>query len=738
MELPPARHAPHVGGHVVALEQGLGREGLAQDRPAGEKLRPVRPRLAGRPQPVQPPQDALARPVGHRRHRVGLVLDRQVVEHALAVDVHAAHAVLDDDGQLVGVGRVVGEQVGHRAREQVALAVLVLQPLAREGRPPRRAADQEPPAARVGGGPDEVADALQPEHRVEDEERNGVDAAGRVRGPRRDERRHRPRLGDALLENLPVLALAVVEQRRVVDRLVELPRVRVDAHLPEQRLHAERPRLVGHDGHDQLADDGVAQQAAQQPREPHGQRRLAPAGARVQLLERLGRHLGQGRGPAPAHGNGTPQGLAAAPQVGHLGGAEVRRIERQRRDLVVRQGDAEPVAERAQLVLVQLLLLVGDVAALAALAEPVALDGAGEDDGGAAAVGRRRRERRVDLGGVVPPEPQLLQLAVGQVVHAVVHAGPEVVADVGARLDGVPLVLPVHRLAHAADELPVAVAGEQRVPVASPDDLDGVPPRPAERRLELLDDLPVPAHRPVEPLQVAVDDEDQVVELLARGQRDGPQRLGLVGLAVAHEHPHLGVGRRQQSPVFEVPLEPGLVDAHDRPEPHRHGGELPEVGHQPRVRVRRQARPPQLAPEALELPGGDAAFQVGAGVDPRRRVTLVVDEVGGLRLGGGPEEVVEPHLVEGRGRRVGRDVPADAVRLAVGAHHHRQRVPADEALQPLLEVAVAGIGGVLLGRDGVDVGRVRGERELHPRVLRPAGQLLQQPPGRGRGGRGGR
>ena len=335
------------------------------------------------------------------------------------------------------------------------------------------------------------------------------------------------------------------------------------------------------------------------------------------------------------------------------------------------------------------------------------------------------------LAGSCPPEPQLLQLAVGQVVHAVVHAGPEVVADVGARIDGVPLVLPVHRLAHAADELPVAVAGEQRVPVASPDDLDGVPPRPPERRLELLDDLPVPAHRPVEPLQVAVDDEDQVVELLARGQRDGPQRLGLVGLAVAHEHPHLGVGRRQQSPVFEVPLEPGLVDAHDRPEPHRHGGELPEVGHQPRVRVRRQARPPQLAPEALELPGGDAAFQVGAGVDPRRRVTLVVDEVGGLRLGGGPEEVVEPDLVEGRGRGVGRDVPADAVRLAVGAHHHRQRVPADEALQPLLEVAVAGIGGVLLGRDGVDVGRVRGERELHPRVLRPAGQLLQQPPGRG-------
>ena len=452
----------------------------------------------------------------------------------------------------------------------------------------------------------------------------------------------------------------------------------------------------------------------------------------MQLGERLGRHRGQRRGPAPALGDGAAEGLAAVPQVGHLGGVAARGIERQLGDLVVRQGDAEAVPERAQLVLVQLLLLVGDVAALAALAEPVALDGAGEDDGGAAAVGRRRRERRVHLGRVVPPEPQLLQLAVREMAHAVLHPRPEVVPHVRARLDGVLLVLPVDRLAHPAHQQPVPVVGEQPVPVAPPDHLDGVPSRPAEGRLELLDDLPVPAHRPVEPLQVAVDDEDQVVELLARGQGDRPQRLGLVGLAVAQEHPHLGVGRRQQAPVLQVPLEPGLVDAHDRAEPHRDGGELPEVGHQPRMRIRRQARPaPQLAPEVLEVPGGEAALEPGARVHARRRVPLVVHEVGGLRVGGRPEEVVEPDLVEGRGRGVGRDVPADAVRLAVGAHDHRQRVPADQALEPLLQVAVAGIGGVLLGRQGVDVGGVGGERKLHPRALAAAGELLQQPPRRG-------
>ena len=63
-------------------------------------------------------------------------------------------------------------------------------------------------------------------------------------------------------------------------------------------------------------------------------------------------------------------------------------------------------------------------------------------------------------------------------------------------------------------------------------------PAPRNVGLELLDDLAVAADRAVEALQVAVDDEDQVVELLARGQRERAERLGLVALAVAEEAPH--------------------------------------------------------------------------------------------------------------------------------------------------------------------------------------------------------
>ena len=107
----------------------------------------------------------------------------------------------------------------------MAVAVLVLQAFAVQRRPSGGAAEQEARAAHVGGGPDQVADPLEAEHRVVDVERNRVDAVGRVRRAGGDERRHRSRLGDALLEDLPVLGFLVVEQLIAVDRLVELARL---------------------------------------------------------------------------------------------------------------------------------------------------------------------------------------------------------------------------------------------------------------------------------------------------------------------------------------------------------------------------------------------------------------------------------------------------------------------------------------------------------------------------------
>ena len=155
--------------------------------------------------------------------------------------------VFDDDRELVGERGIVRDAVGYRIRQDVAVAVLMLQPFAGERRPPRRAAEQEPAAARVGGGPDEVADTLEAEHRVVDEKRDRVDAVDRVRGAGRDEGCERARLVDPLFENLAVGRLLVVQERIHIDGLVELSDVGVDADLPEERFHAERARFIGHD-----------------------------------------------------------------------------------------------------------------------------------------------------------------------------------------------------------------------------------------------------------------------------------------------------------------------------------------------------------------------------------------------------------------------------------------------------------------------------------------------------------
>ena len=114
-------------------------------------------------------------------------------------------------------------------------------------------------------------------------------------------------------------------------------------------------------------------------------------------------------------------------------------------------------------------------------------------------------------------------------------------------------------------------------------------------------------------------------------------------------------------------------------------------------------------------------FEERARVDAGRGVALEVDDVAVVVVALAAEEVVEADLVERRGRGVGRDVAADALFGLVRAHHHGQRVPADEALDAALDLAAARERRLLVGGNRVDVGRVGGERKLDaalPRVDR--------------------
>ena len=217
-------------------------------------------------------------------------------------------------------------------------------------------------------------------------------------------------------------------------------------------------------------------------------------------------------------------------------------------DLLVGERQLEAVAEAEQRRLGHLLGLVGDHLALAGDAHPVALDRLGQDHRRLAAVVDRLVVGGVDLLLVVAAAVEQPDLLVGHVRHPLGEHGvaaEEVLADVRAVARLERLVVAVDALVHHAQQPAVGIGGQQRIPAAAPDHLDDVPARAAEVRLELLDDLAVAADRPVEALEVAVDDPDQVVELLAAGQRGGAHRLGLVHLAVAEERPHLapvGVG----------------------------------------------------------------------------------------------------------------------------------------------------------------------------------------------------
>ena len=245
-------------------------------------------------------------------------------------------------GDLVRERRVVGQAVRHRRGDQVAVPVLVLQALAVQRRPPRGAAEQEAARPHVAGRPDQVADPLEAEHRVVDVERDRVDRVRRVRRARGDERRHRSGLGDPLFEDLPVLGFLVVEQLIAVDRVVQLAGRRVDADLPEQRLHAEGARLVGDDRHHQLAELLVAQHLRQHAHERHRRRDGAAVRAVQELRERLVEALEAQRAGVGA----TLRQVAAelfAPllQVRQFGAVLRRAVERHLDDVVVAERDVE-------------------------------------------------------------------------------------------------------------------------------------------------------------------------------------------------------------------------------------------------------------------------------------------------------------------------------------------------------------------------------------------------------------
>ena len=283
----------------------------------------------------------------------------------------------------------------------------------------------------------------------------------------------------------------------------------------------------------------------------------------------------------------------------------------------------------------KLLGLMRDHLPFAGRAHAIAFDGLGENDGRLALVVDRRLVSSVDLDRIVPASGQRPDLGVGPILdhrRRLGIAAEEVLADIGAVLRLEVLVFAVDAFEHELAELALRVLGEQRVPAGTPQALDDVPARAAEVGLQLLHDLAVAAHRPVETLEVAIDDEDEVVELLASGKRDCAERFRLVHLAVAAEDPNLARRRVGEPSPVQIAQKPGLIDRHQGAETHRNGRELPEVRHQPGMGIGGQTLSADLLAKVHQLLVAETALEIRAGVNAWRAMALEIDQVAAVRF----------------------------------------------------------------------------------------------------------
>ena len=144
------------------------------------------------------------------------------------------------------------------------------------------------------------------------------------------------------------------------------------------------------------------------------------------------------------------------------------------------------------------------------------------------------------------------------------------------------------------------------------------------------------------------------------------------------------------------------------------------------MRIRRQsAALRELAAEVVELLFGQTPFEKRARVDAGGGVPLVIHDVA-IARGARPEKMIEADFVQRGGRGERRDVPADAGLVPVRAQHHRDRVPANQALDAALDLLAAGKRHFLLGRQGIHVRGIRAERQPDAAAAGMIAQLLQQ------------
>ena len=231
---------------------------------------------------------------------------------------------------------------------------------------------------------------------------------------------------------------------------------------------------------------------------------------------------------------------------------------------------------------------MGSHLALTCLSHAIAFFGVRQDDGGLALVRRCSRISRMNFDQIMATAFQTVNLLIAQALSELGKLGvlaKEVIAVKTPIFRGEGLHLSVHRVGKGANQRLLGVSCKQAVPVTAPNEFDHIPARTAKEFFQFVNDAAITANWPIQALQIAIDHPYQVVQFFAGGKRQCAHALGLIHFTVAKHAPDFALTAVQQLAVREVAHEPGVVDGADGAQPHRACGELPKIGHQPRVRV---------------------------------------------------------------------------------------------------------------------------------------------------------
>ena len=218
--------------------------------------------------------------------------------------------------------------------------------------------------------------------------------------------------------------------------------------------------------------------------------------------------------------------------------------ERELSGLIVRQGQPEPVSKFDQRITIELLVLMRGHAPLRRAAHAEALLRMSQDDRGRARMSGCGVIGRIELHRVMSTTRQSIDLLIGHACRqrtqgiALPKEAFAIEGTVGGRIS---LELTIHGARKGIDQRALGVAREQSIPVTAPDQLDHMPSRAGEQGFEFIHDAPVAPHRPIQTLQIAVHHEHQVVEPLARSERERTHGLRLIHFTVAKDAPDLAL-----------------------------------------------------------------------------------------------------------------------------------------------------------------------------------------------------